>query len=304
MNLFAKLKRGRRVVERAELRDVLKKSLKCEMLNLEETMILLDGVDEILSKRPQLVKLKGKTAFVGDTHGDVDTSISAVTKFLKEGFNLVFLGDYVDRGPKQIENINFLLANLMKEDRLVLLRGNHESPVVNMNYGFMEVLYHVFGSEWPFAYYRYNEVFSNLPYAALVDGILALHGGLAEGLRSLKQIESLPKKDLIPRNKIAFQILWNDPSEDINGFGENVARGGGVKLYGKAVLEEFLRTNKLRALVRSHEAYPDGYALLFEGKTGIEGLRHRLISIFSCRYYGVTPRAAVYENGKMEVIRI
>ncbi|RDD52975.1 MAG: serine/threonine protein phosphatase, partial [Candidatus Korarchaeota archaeon NZ13-K] len=218
--------------------------------------------------------------------------------------NVVFLGDYVDRGAKQIENLNFLLANHMRDERVVLLRGNHESPVVNMNYGFMEALYHTYGSEWPYIYVRYNEVLSNLPYAALVDGILALHGGIAEGLRTLRQIESLPKKDMIPSNRIAFQILWNDPSEEVDGFGENLSRGGGVKYYGKAALEGFLRENRLKLIVRSHEAYPDGYAMLFEGETGIEGLRHRLISVFSCSYYGIAPTAAVYDGRRVEVLRI
>ncbi len=296
------LKRLRRKEERVEIRNVLEKAMRGEILSYEEVMSLLDSAELKLSREPQLIKLKGKTVFIGDTHGDLDTSISAL-RFLKEGYNLVFLGDYVDRGAKQIENINYLLANYISGN-LFLLRGNHESPVVNMNYGFMEVLYHVYGSEWQYVYMRYNEVFSNLPYAALVDGILALHGGIAEGLKSIKQIVALPKKDLIPSNKIAFQILWNDPSESVERFGENYSRGGGVKYYGRVAIGEFLRVNKLKAIVRSHEAYPDGYMLLFEGDTGVEGMKHRLISIFSCRYYGIPPTAAMYDGKRMEVIRI
>jgi diadenosine tetraphosphatase ApaH/serine/threonine PP2A family protein phosphatase len=296
------LRRLRRKEEGVEIRNVLERAMRGEILSYEEVMSLLDYAELKLSKEPQLIKLKGKTVFVGDTHGDLDTSISAL-RFLKEGYNLVFLGDYVDRGAKQIENINYLLANYIIGN-LALLRGNHESPVVNMNYGFMETLYHVYGSEWQYVYMRYNEVFSNLPYAALVDGVLALHGGIAEGLRSIKQIAALPKKDLIPRNKVAFQILWNDPSESVERFGENYSRGGGVKYYGRAAVEEFLRANKLKAIVRSHEAYPDGYMLLFKGSTGIEEMEHMLISIFSCRYYGIPPTAAVYDGKRMEVIRI
>ncbi len=299
-----KLMRRLRVRRRADLEGVLGKAMRGEILGFDDVMNLLDEAERKLSEEPQLVKLKGKTVFIGDTHGDFETSARALRKFLSEGYNVVFFGDYVDRGDEQIENVNYLLANHLKEDKLILLRGNHESPVINMSYGFMEALYHVYGSEWPYAYIRYNEVFSNMPYAAIVDGIIAVHGGVAEGLRSLKQIESLRKKDMVPRNKIAFQILWNDPSEVLDTFGENLSRGGGVKYYGKAAVEGFLRANKLKVLVRSHEAYPDGYAMLFEGETGIEGLEHMLISIFSCSYYGVTPKAAVYDGRKVEVVSI
>lgn len=301
MRVIRKLRRRERG---AHLEAAMGKALKGEVLSFDETLDLLEEAERKLSEEPQLIKIKGKAAFVGDTHGDFDVSFRAISRFLREGYHVVFLGDYVDRGAKQLENVNYLLANHLKNDKIVLLRGNHESPVINMSYGFMEVLYHTYGSEWPYAYVRYNEVFSNLPYAALVGGVLALHGGIAEGLRSLKQIGSLPKKDMIPSNRIAFQILWNDPSESVDKFGENFSRGGGVKYYGRTALEDFLRANKLKVLVRSHEAYPDGYAMLFEGETPLEGLEHKLISIFSCSYYGIAPTAAVYDGRKLEVLRV
>ncbi|MEM2729995.1 MAG: metallophosphoesterase [Candidatus Korarchaeum sp.] len=299
-----RLMRRLRKRERADLGSIVRRALRGEILDFEEVMVLLDEAERKLHGEPQLVRLKGKTSFIGDTHGDFDVSTRAISKFLNEGYNVVFLGDYVDRGDKQLENVNYLIANHLKEDKVILLRGNHESPAVNISYGFMEALYHTYGSEWPYVYIRYNEALSNLPYAALVDGILAVHGGIAEGLRSLKQIASLRKKDMIPSDRIAFQILWNDPSESIDRFGENLSRGGGVKYYGRAALEDFLRENKLRVIIRSHEAYPDGYKMLFRGETGIEGLEHKLISIFSCSYYGVAPTAAVYDGRKVEVLRI
>jgi hypothetical protein len=44
--------------------------------------------------------------------------------------------------------------------------------------------------------------------------------------------------------------------------------------------------------------------LLFKGSTGIEEMEHMLISIFSCRYYGIPPTAAMYDGKRMEVIKI
>lgn len=295
--------RGRGRLEE-DIREYVKKALRGEILDYEEAMSFLNAVESRMSKESQVKRVKGKAVFVGDTHGDLDSSSEVVKRFSEE-YRLVFLGDYVDRGKKQIENVNFLLAQYYENpDRVILLRGNHESPVVNMQYGFMDTLYHTYGSEWPYLFIKYNEVFSNLPYAAEVNGLLALHGGIAEGLVSLKQIRNLPKKDLIPSNKIAFQILWNDPHEGIEEFGENYSRGGGTKYYGRRALERFLRSNRLNGLIRAHEAYPEGHAWLFDGDPRVEEMGGILLSIFTCRYYGIPPTVAVFDGRRMEVVKL
>ncbi len=295
----------RRKIAEIDLDKVIDKSLKGKILSFDESMTLLNSLEEKLSKEPQLIKLDGKVVFVGDTHGDLESSKQVFEKFSTEEYTIIFLGDYVDRGKQQLENVNFLLAKYIQSNgKVVLLRGNHESPVVNMNYGFMDVLYHTYSSEWLFLFVRYNEILANLPYAAKVKKLLAVHGGIAEGLEDLKQIENLPKKDMIPSNRIAFQILWNDPSDKVEEFADNISRGGNTRYYGKKALEKFLHRNRLEGLVRAHEAYPDGFAWLFRGKTSIEGMNHILLSIFTCRYYGIPPTVAVFDGNKMEVKRL
>lgn len=296
-------KRGGKKPE-GEAEESVKKALKGKVLDYEDAMTFLNAVESLMSKEPRIRRVRGKVVFVGDTHGDLDSSSEVVKRFSEE-YKLIFLGDYVDRGKKQIENANFLLAQYYENpDRVILLRGNHESPVVNMHYGFMDVLYNTYGSEWPYLFIKYNEVFSNLPYAAEVGGLLAVHGGIAEELKSLKQIKKLPKKDLIPSNEIAFQMLWNDPYEGIEEFGENYSRGGGTKYYGRRALERFLRSNGLRGLVRAHEAHPEGYAWFFDGDPKVEGMEGILLSIFTCRYYGTPPTVAVFDGKKVEVVKL
>jgi predicted MPP superfamily phosphohydrolase len=70
---------------------------------------------------------------LGDFHGDFKTlrNILSKTRFLdkieEDGNLLVCLGDYIDRGPQQIEVLHFLLKSLISHpDNIVLLRGNHE----------------------------------------------------------------------------------------------------------------------------------------------------------------------------------
>ncbi len=50
------------------------------------------------------IKKAKKVIFVGDTHGDLEASQKVIKDYLKPGNKIVFLGDYVDRGPYLREN--------------------------------------------------------------------------------------------------------------------------------------------------------------------------------------------------------
>jgi len=78
---------------------------------------------------PNLIEIKTakKVIFVGDTHGDLEASQKIIRNYLKEGNKIVFLGDYVDRGPFSKENLDFLLEQKEKyPEQIFLLQGNHE----------------------------------------------------------------------------------------------------------------------------------------------------------------------------------
>ena len=83
------------------------------MVDKEDVITLCEEVNKILDKEPALLHLDNKfkkILVIGDTHGDYNTTNQIVNKFHKENYDcLIFLGDYVDRGDKGIQNINFLL---------------------------------------------------------------------------------------------------------------------------------------------------------------------------------------------------
>ena len=87
----------------------------------------------IMLKEPNLVKLDGKATIVGDIHGqffDLCAMIRKIDQISDDDENnkLLFLGDYVDRGPYGPEVVLYLLTlKIRYPDKVVLLRGNHES---------------------------------------------------------------------------------------------------------------------------------------------------------------------------------
>jgi protein phosphatase len=271
--------------------------VKISELNEEDIRKLISDAQTILDKEPKLVRFNGgKILFVGDTHGDLESTISIVRLFLREKYDgIIFLGDYVDRGLMQIENINYLLAlKLLHPEKVILLRGNHETPLANINFGFVGEVARIFSPEF---YRLYAELFSHLPYSSLVNGeILCLHGGLAKGLDIIKQIEDLPK-EIDVSNPILFQILWNDPRDDITGFIPS-DRGPDIFYFGKDVYENFAQNNNLTHLVRAHAVFRNGFHWFFGGS---------VLSLFSASNYGMPIDAKIAElnpEGELSVIPI
>jgi len=212
-----------------------------------------------------------RVVVVGDTHGAIN-----VTKYVLEKYweydSIVFLGDYVDREPYGLENLELILPKFLENpEKIIVLRGNHESPMTNEYYGFKSEVREKMGAEY---YEEFASMFSVMPYVAIVNGYFCVHGGIARGLESVDQVEGLKKPDLLPEDQIAMELLWNDPREELDGFIPNV-RGEGTFFYGKDVTLRFLEQNSLKGIIRGHEV-ADGFR--FE-------MDNRVITVFSSRYH-------------------
>jgi len=258
---------------------------KFDGLGREETIGLCEEAYKILKREPPLLRLSfNRILVVGDLHGDLESCINALTLLeeLEDG-GVVFLGDYVDRGPYQSGVINMLLdAKKNNPDRVFLLRGNHETPSMNYSYGFLNVLIRRFREEYEEVYSAYLRAFSEMPLAALFnENAILVHGGLARMVKKISDLEEAGKGEEEPEDPRVFETIWNDPSEEVEEFAPN-PRGPGIYLFGKSVLQGFLEDNGLRMVVRSHEPVAGGYRILFDG---------RLITVFSCRFYGIEPTA-------------
>jgi protein phosphatase len=247
-----------------------------------EVLDIISKIINILTLEPQLVTINNSSIVVGDIHGDY-SSLNKVLALSHEKCSdcvVIFLGDYVDRGTEQLEVLLKLMElKLQEPERFILLRGNHETLTISASYGFLDVIKERYPGRWPEIFMAFNKMFSGLPYAALVNDYLLLHGGIPKEVNDLEQIYKIRKGLMDPtpyNNSIAYQILWNDPADYVIGFIPGV-RGDGSYIFGYDVTKDFLNKNKLKGIVRSHEPVASGYTYLHDGL---------ILNIFTCSYYG------------------
>ncbi|MHA2179230.1 MAG: metallophosphoesterase [Candidatus Thorarchaeota archaeon] len=213
--------------------------------------------------------------FVGDLHGEYDCALGVRDLFKKyKNHTFVFLGDYADRGPAQIETINLVMAlALLEPERVLMLRGNHESDDTAQKYGFYSEVTRVHSFD---VYGYYLDVFQVLPLAAMGEGIFACHGGIPEGVKSLDDIQTRNRFNLNFPDDVLFQLAWNDPKEADFRFAAN-SRGQRVKAFGRKAFDEFSDKFGIEKFIRAHEVAPDGIRTFFDD---------RLISVFSASSHG------------------
>ncbi|OWJ54432.1 hypothetical protein Pdsh_08170 [Pyrodictium delaneyi] len=296
------------------------------VLALEELPELLREAAELLRSRGPVLEAKaGRVLVVGDTHGYPEVSEWALSLADKAGADLVvFLGDYVDRGTRGSENLELLVRRLLDEpDRIVLLRGNHESPLMNLYYGFRDEVVSKLGIDILEPLYDF---YTSLPYMLLADGILYVHGGvpcrvcgnepeepisLAEIRERLEELHG-SRRGLDPEDHVAMQLLWNDPRGTIDWFLPS-ARGPGIYYYGREAWKTFMEANSLSLIVRGHESLdafhvwlPDGsqrYRIDHGAVMNPEELRYSVVTVFSSLYHGAGAGAALVTEEGMVFLR-
>jgi len=252
-------------------------------LQPSDLQTFLEEMRTIFVEEPNILKIpENPCIFIGDTHGDLEASVKVTEKFLPdENTVLIFLGDYVDRGNYQLENVLFLFK-LKQEypNRIILLRGNHEEEEMNKSYGFQDLLFMKYMGKSDEIIQQFEQTFAQLPFCVLTwNRILGLHGGVPISMENkiitLEEIEHV-KRGLTHLEKfdpITAQLLWNDPKEIQGALPSD--RGIGF-YFGQDKFEEFISSNDIRLVIRSHEVFQEGYKVFFNGQ---------LISIFSASNY-------------------
>jgi protein phosphatase len=262
--------------------------------NLKELLLLVEEVENVLQSYPTVIDLSvGKTLFVGDLHGQLKSAKQVLRLAGKLSVDhLVFLGDYVDRGPLQLELLEFMLKLAIRNPKkIIVLRGNHESEEMNKRYGFTQALRETFPNwnDFQQAFEACIQAYEFLPLVVTTPYTVGLHGGIPEN-GSLEDIRLIPKphskltslerEQALILAQILEEIQWNDPDETMqNGFNPSI-RGGNTKIFGREALSQFLEAANKKRLIRSHEASRGSFASFWD---------NHLIHIFSAAPYPPPP---------------
>lgn len=221
-------------------------------MNREEVEELLNRAEKRFASEARLIRLEcGRLIFVGDTHGDLEATGKIIDRYFKPENTLVFLGDYVDRGPASLENINFLLEQKIEHpDSLYLLMGNHEG--------------YAMGSFQPADFWegldvelrqRYSEVLSRLPLAVSTpNGIIALHGALP----AVSRLEDIDR--IKPGSTEWHQITWGDWRPRA-GKSLGMDPYTGRPQFGRGWFNEIMSRLGKNVLIRSHQ--PDAPPVMY-----------------------------------------
>ncbi|TKR95474.1 hypothetical protein L596_009640 [Steinernema carpocapsae] len=267
-------------------------------ITTEELLTLSRGIRSLFLSQPMLLELEGPITVCGDIHGQFDDLLNVfymcglpgTEKPAKNGkpsrrARYLFLGDYVDRGYRNLEVVALLFAFRLKHpDDFFLLRGNHESYLLNMSFGFLdECKERIREDKKRRVFLELNVTFNHLPISAIIGKrIFCAHGGFSPDLYDLDQIRSIRRPQALRPSGVMADILWSDPCRFSNPNAEFFTRYWGVNkrgtavAYGQKAVDLFLERFGLDLVVRAHECILDGY--LFEHNM-------KVLTIFSASYY-------------------
>ena len=247
-------------------------------LSMEEIFYLCNNALPIFKKQPMLIEISSPVNICGDIHGQYHDLLRIFNKCgVPPKTNYIFLGDYVDRGDNSLEVICLLFAFKIKYPKNFFpLRGNHESASINKVYGFLDECKQRYGAQngtkiWK----KFGTVFNWMPVAGLIEGrIFCCHGGISPDLHTPYDINKIKRPTEIPDEGLLCDILWSDPEDYLNGWGENDR--GVSYTFGKDMIDQFLDRNDLDLIARAHQVVEDGYEFFNNRK---------LVTIFSAPNY-------------------
>jgi len=229
-------------------------------------------------KELKLIEIKKveKIIFVGDTHGDLEASQKVVKDYLKSGNKIVFLGDYVDRGPHLKENLDFLLETKLRyPSQIYLLQGNHEGHRI-LKFSPAEFWQSLSKTE----YNTFSTIVEKMPLVVVAKDIIALHGALPN-LRNLEEINKIKLGD-----GNWFRICWGDFVDEL-GEDLGIDPFTGRPQFGRDYFFNLMERFKKKVLIRSHQ--PDSPLFLFND---------RCLTIFTSCAYTSERTIAIYDFQK------
>lgn len=139
---------------------------------------------------------------VGDIHGCYDRLRALLDRIPLDWSRdqLVFMGDYIDRGPQSFEVVDHLIGLQELHPDIVFLKGNHEQMLADYLLGKDRMLYLYNGGQQTLESYlrngapgefpippRHRRFFDTLRLFHETDAFIFVHAGLRQGLPLAEQ---------------------------------------------------------------------------------------------------------------------
>ncbi len=255
-----------------------------EKLSLDELKQFRDKLVKILKKEPNVPEIEGPAIVVGDIHGNFEATNAIIKKFENEkltnpNLSIVFLGDYIDRGPNNVDTLALLFNLKLKYPTNVhLICGNHEyqecgSPRENSLLKECKDKYPEFEQENQYKCITreqiFQQIFDNLPKAVIInEKIFCTHGGVPFENPNLdnpdckpallETIKNTSRGTHYGENSINEQLVNNrlptykrldcEKTKEIS-----CAYGWGYWIYTPKAVNEFLKNNGLNMFIHGHD---------------------------------------------------
>lgn len=239
-------------------------------------------VKSIFKNEPGLLRIQGNFYIFGDIHGQFSDLIRFLEKTgLPPASNLVFLGDYVDRGQNSLEVVALLFALKIKyPNNVFLIRGNHECSSINKQYGFYDECLERYTDNQKGAIELWNVVNEALHYIPLAlvlnNSVFCVHGGISPYLQNLDDINKCVRGDTIPDDGLLCDLTWSDPKKHSNPNNWIKNDRGVSYFFNENALDDFMNATGIQMVCRAHQSIKTGFQFFNKQK---------LITVFSAPNY-------------------
>ena len=237
-------------------------------ITADEIRQILAQVTEVFKKEPTLLELPAPITVCGAIRGHVHDLIRI---FDKTGHppetRYLFLGDYVNNGPRSVETICLLFCYKIKyPDRVFMLRGYCECKYAMRLKGCYDEIVANYDADEPQGLFT---ALSNtchwLPFAAIVgEKVFCVHGGIDPELESLDDIREIKRPLEIPEEGLPRGLVLNIPDSDVDDWDDCESYEGEMAFaFGQAPAAVFLKNFDFDVIVAGLLVVPSGYDFPF-----------------------------------------
>ena len=257
--------------------------------------LINEALGQLKASSP-LIKLRSPVKIFGSINGQYNDLMRYFSLFGRpseskgdiESVDYLFLGNFTNRGAFSLETICLLLPLKIKYNgHFHLLRGNMEDLEVSKLYGLGDECKEKLKEDITQPNSIFNQLcnlFEYLPLAAVINNqIFCVHNGISKNGLFLNEIQRLKFPIQVKSCQIAKDILWNSPSLNDNiMFNKLLPIEYKPEQFNSNSLDNFLKNNKLKMIIRSHDVCQKGISNCFGD---------RVLTIFSSTNY-----CGIYQN--------